>query len=192
MDLPDKAGLLAQVKSNRASWARSVRPAKIEPAGQGEQSVWDYPRPPVLVPTPEPIRIFSAGKVVAQSSAALELCETASAPAPYLPPNDVRTDWLTANGKISVCEWKGVAAYYDLVMPSGHRIVDAAWVYPDPFDDLDEGYAAIAGWFSFYPGKLECFVGKARATAQPGGLYGGWVTPRIKGPIKGGPGSQSW
>lgn len=190
--LPNKATLLAQVKPHRASWDRAFRPAQLEAAGPGEQSVWDYPRPPILVAPPEPIRVEFGGQVIAQSCAALELCETASAPAPYVPPQDVRTEWLVANGGASLCEWKGLALSYDLVMPSGERVVDAAWTYPDPFDDLTEGYAEIGGWFSFYPSKLNCFVGDEPVRPQPGGFYGGWVTSRHKGPIKGGPGSQGW
>lgn len=190
--LPNKSALLAQVRPHRAAWDQEFRPKNVEPAGPGEQSVWDYPRPPVLLPPPATIRVMLGQQVIAESAAALELCETASAPVPYLPPQDVRTDFLVANGGASVCEWKGAALSYDLVMPDGRRIADAAWCYPDPFDDLPEGYAEIAGWFAFYPSKLDCFVGQEQARPQPGGFYGGWVTERIKGPIKGGSGSQGW
>lgn len=190
--LPDKAQLLGQVKPHRRAWNRNFRPTNVDAAGPGQQSVWDYPRPPVLVPPPAPIKVMLGRQIIAESSAALELCETASAPVPYLPPGDVLTDLLVANGGASVCEWKGAALSYDLVMPDGRRIADAAWSYPDPFDDLSEGYAEIAGWFAFYPGRLDCFVGHEQARPQAGGFYGGWVTDRIKGPIKGAPGSQGW
>jgi hypothetical protein len=35
-------------------------------------------------------------------------------------------------------------------------------------------------------------VGDERATPQPGDFYGGWVTSRVVGPIKGGTGSEGW
>ncbi len=190
--LPDKAALLARVKPSRQGWNARFRPPELEAVGPGEESVWDYPRPPILIPPPAPIRVLHADAVVAQSDHALEIKETAGAPVPYIPPQDVRTEWLVPNGLLSLCEWKGAAVGFDLAMPGGVRVADAAWCYPDPFDDLREGYGAIAGWFAFYPAKLACFVGDARARSQPGGFYGGWVTDRIRGPIKGAPGSQGW
>ena len=202
MPPPDKASLLARVKPHRVSWDPAFRPPGVQPAGPGEESVWDYPRPPIVAPAPGAVRVMCGKLLVAETTRALEVKETAGAPVPYLPPEDVRTDWLSANGDWSVCEWKGAAAGHDLLLPSGERIADAAWTYPDPFDDLAEGYAAIAGWFAFYPARLACFIrvdegcsggGRwERARPQPGGVYGGWVTGRIKGPVKGAPGSEGW
>lgn len=190
--LPDKAALLARVKQGRAYWDRSFRPANIEPVADGEESVWDYPRPPILAAAPAPITVRLGDYIIAQSENALDLKETASGPAPYLPPDDVRCDWLRPNGQISVCEWKGAALAHDLHLPDGRCVEGAAWTYPDPFDDLPEGYRAIAGWFAFYPAKLECYVGAERAAPQSGGFYGGWMTQRIKGPVKGGAGTGHW
>ena len=200
--LPDKRALLARVAPARGHWDAHFRPPGLEPVGPGEESVWDYPRPPALVSSsggpataergaPE-YRVEADGNVVARSGAVVLVKETAGAPVPYFPPDSVRTEWLVANGGMSVCEWKGAALAYDCVLPDGTCVTDAAWSYPDPFDDLAEGYAAIAGWFAFYPARLACFVGEERARPQPGALYGGWVTDRIRGPIKGGPGTQGW
>lgn len=199
--LPDKAALLQRVKPGRDHWDRSFRPANAQAAGPGEESVWDYPRPPVMEPLGSPadalLRVLHGDCVIAHSTCALAIKETAGAPVPYFPPGDVQTDWLVPGGSIGVCEWKGASVAYDLVLPSvggvaGERVANAAWTYPDPFDDLAEGYAEIAGWFAFYPAKLACFVGPERARPQPGNLYGGWVTDRIKGPIKGGAGTGGW
>jgi uncharacterized protein (DUF427 family) len=190
--LPDKAALLAKVKAGRDHWDRDFRPAGVERVNTGEESVWDYPRPPILVPAPATIMVKCDGHIIAQSDAALDMKETAGAPCPYLPPKHVRTDWLSPNGDMSICEWKGVGVSHDLHLPNGRSIKGAAWTYPDPFDDLQEGYVEIAGWFSFYPNKVECFVSDERVRPQPGGFYGGWVTDRIKGPIKGLPGTGHW
>lgn len=176
----------------RAMIENTRRPVEVEPTAPGEESVWDYPRPPILEPAPATVRVEHGDVIVAQSARALEMKETAGAPVPYIPPEDVRSDWLVANGKTSHCEWKGIAHAYDLVLPSGERIADAAFAYLDPHDDLEEGYGAIAGWFGFYPNKVACFVGNELARPQPGGFYAGWVTDRIKGPVKGEPGSQGW
>ncbi len=192
MPLPDKSTLLARAIPHRAKWDRTFRPPDLEPVGAHQESVWDYPRPPVLVPAPAAIQVMLGDVVIAESEAALEVKETAGAPVPYIPPAEVRTEWFEANGRVSVCEWKGAAVSYDLALPSGERIADAAWAYPDPFDDLAAGYAAIADWFAFYPARLECYMGDERVRPQPGGFYGGWVTNRIRGPVKGAPGTQSW
>ena len=184
--------LPARLEPYRAMIERAFRPAGAEPAGPGEESVWDYPRPPILQPAPGTLRVLCGDTVVAQSDHALEMKETAGAPVPYFPPEDVRADWLVANARTSHCEWKGIAHAYDLVLPSGERVADAAFTYRDPHDDLAEGYGSIAGWFGFYPAKLACFVGEERARPQPGGFYAGWVTDRIKGPVKGEPGSDGW
>ena len=190
--LPDKAAVLARVRSGRDHWDRDFRPTNLEPVGTDEESVWDYPRPPILVPAPAPITVRLGDIVIAHSKAALDMKETASPPAPYLPPQDVRTDWLQPTDQLSICEWKGVGVAHDLHLPDGRRIIGAAWTYPDPFNDLAEGYADIAGWFAFYPAKLECYVGDERVRPQPGGFYGGWMTDRIKGPVKGTSGTGHW
>ncbi|WOE75860.1 DUF427 domain-containing protein [Alterisphingorhabdus coralli] len=199
--LPDKAALLARVKAGRDHWDRAFRPAGVEVAATGEESVWDYPRPPIMARhiggLDAHIRVMHGDSMVAESKQALIVKETAGAPVPYLPPEDIRSEWLSPNDNLSVCEWKGVAVSHDLTLPNGARIDDAAWTYPDPFDDLAEGYAAIAGWFAFYPAKLACFIADAsghweHVRPQPGRYYGGWVIDRVKGPIKGTPGSGHW
>lgn len=39
---------------------------------------------------------------------------------------------------------------------------------------------------------LDCGEGGAQVFAQPGGFYGGWVTPELTGPFKGETGSSGW
>jgi len=191
-DLPDKRALWQQVQPSRDKWDPMFRPSAQEPVRAGEESVWDYPRPPIIEYTREEITVRCNGFMIAKSDIAAVVKETAGAPVPYLPLKCILTDCLSANDHLSVCEWKGVAVSHDVLLPDGQKIADAAWTYPDPFDDLPQGYAAIAGWFAFYPGKLECYVGQERVRPQPGGFYGGWVTDRVKGPIKGAPGTGHW
>ena len=191
-DLPDKSWLLRRVGPARAAWRDAPRPARIAPAGPGEESVWDYPRPPELRPAPARVRIVHGGETIADTQRAWRMCETASAPVYLLPPADVRMQRLRENGHVTVCEWKGAALHYDLLGP-WPAVRDAAFSYPDPLDDLGRGYGRIAGWIAFYPARVDaCFVGDERVTPQPGGYYAGWVTSAIKGPIKGAPGTGGW
>lgn len=86
-----------------------------------------------------------------------------------------------------MCEWKGQARYWTVVLPDA-RLEAVGWSYPDPFPEFD----AIRDYISFYPARVECRVGGHRVLPQPGGFYGGWVTPEVVGPFKGDPGSAGW
>ncbi|MEO5964531.1 MAG: DUF427 domain-containing protein [Candidatus Limnocylindrales bacterium] len=156
--------------------------------GPGEESVWDYPRPPRVEAVPERIRVLVGGIVVADSSRALRVLETAGAPVYYVPREDVIEAAVLPSGGRSQCEWKGAASYW-AIDAGGRRIEDAAWSYEHP----QPGFEPIRGHLAFYVSKVdEAWVGDERATPQPGGFYGGWVTSRITGPIKGEPGSGGW
>jgi uncharacterized protein (DUF427 family) len=153
------------------------------------ESARDYPRPPVVVPSGRHVRIEFGGEVVAVSRRALRVLETAGAPTWYLPSADVRLDLLRpAPAHRTVCEWKGVATYFDLVAGQ-ERSQLAAWTYERP----RPGFEAIAGHVAFYPGRVDAaLVDGERAGPQPGEFYGGWVTSDVAGPFKGEPGTESW
>jgi uncharacterized protein (DUF427 family) len=154
----------------------------------GQESVWDYPRPPRVEPVPERIRVVVDGIEIADSTDAFRVLETAGAPVYYVPPRDVRMDLLRPTEHRTVCEWKGEATYHTLSLPT-REIPNVAWSYPDP----TPGYAAIRDHLAFYAWKVdEAWVGDELATPQPGHFYGGWVTSRVVGPFKGGPGSAGW
>jgi uncharacterized protein (DUF427 family) len=138
---------------------------------------------------PERIRVLVDGIVIADSTRAFRVLETSHPPTYYLPLADVRADLLVASPASSFCEFKGRASYRTLVLPSGRRIEDVAWTYPNP----SPGFEAIAGHLAFYASKVdEAWVGDERARPQAGGFYGGWVTSRIVGPFKGEPGTMGW
>ncbi|MEM9252033.1 MAG: DUF427 domain-containing protein [Planctomycetota bacterium] len=163
-------------------------PSPIEP-GPGQESVWDYPRPPRLEPVPETIRVVFDGREIARTSRAWRVLETSHPPTYYLPPGDFAEGVLRpVDGASSVCEWKGRAAYFDVV--SDGRVADrAAWSYPRP----TRGFADIADHVCLYCHAMDaCWVGEHRATPQPGNFYGGWVTPTVVGPFKGEPGTMHW
>jgi uncharacterized protein (DUF427 family) len=174
----------------RAYWRgiRRGRPGRVVEPGPGQESVWDYPRPPRVEADHRRIRVRHAGVDVADSRRALRVLETAGPPCFYLPPQDVRRDLLEPSPETTFCEWKGLARYWSLGI-GDRRVVDAAWSYPDP----EPAYERLRDHLAFFPGRVdECFVGLERARPQPGSYYGGWVTPEIVGPFKGEPGSESW
>ncbi len=156
----------------------------VEP-GPGQESVWDYPRPPTLDPTELLVEVLDGKHLVARSQRAVRVLETASPPTVYLPPEDVNTDRLVPLPQSSFCEWKGPAAYWALERAPHHSV---GWSYPES----NEAFQAIAGWYSFYPGRLHCRLGGETVRPQGGGFYGGWVTDAIVGPWKGEPGTGGW
>lgn len=174
----------------RAQWSQPGRPgpASIETPGPGQESVWDYPRPPALDVSPHPVRVEFGGEVIASSSAALRVLETSHPPTYYIPPNDVRWEFFERAPGSSMCEWKGAAAYWTVRV--GTRVAErVAWSYPDPFED----FARVKDHVAMYCAPMDgCFVGGQRAQPQPGGFYGGWVTSHVVGPFKGGPGTAGW
>ncbi|MEN0110721.1 MAG: DUF427 domain-containing protein [Planctomycetota bacterium] len=164
------------------------RPANPQPAGPGEESVWDYPRPPRLEPTDKPIRVEFGGRVIAETTGAYRVLETSHAPTYYLPPEDVDAAALSPGRGRSFCEWKGVAEYRT-VTAGDVCAENAAWFYPAPTGV----FAPIAGYLAFYARLMDaCWVDGERAQPQPGGFYGGWVTSDLVGPIKGEPGTEFW
>jgi uncharacterized protein (DUF427 family) len=157
--------------------------------GPGQESVWDYPRPPAVRPSSRRVRIRFGDVTVADTNAALRVLETAGAPTWYLPREDVRMELLRpSRGRGSVCEWKGSATYFDLV--AGDRISPrAAWTYDRPLP----GYEVLARRVAFYAGRVdEATVDGETVRPQPGSFYGGWVTDEVVGPFKGEPGTEGW
>ena len=155
-----------------------------------QESVWDYPRPPLLEPTPRRLRILHAGSIIAETTDALRILETSHPPVYYFPPSDVAMHLLhPSNRGRSFCEFKGLASYWDLVVPQRPVIRNVAWSYPSP----SKNYAALKDHLAFYASHVEeCWVGGERVIPQPGDFYGGWITSHVKGPFKGPPGTLGW
>jgi uncharacterized protein (DUF427 family) len=125
--------------------------------------------------------------LIARTTRAIRVLETASPPTFYLPPEDVHHTVLVPTAGASMCEWKGTAGYWDVVV-AGRIISGAAWSYPEPFPE----FAPIQKYLAFFPAKLECYLAGERVTPQPGDFYGGWVSSEIVGPFKGDSGRASW
>lgn len=162
------------------------RPAFAEEPAPGQESVWDYPRPPALVSSEAVVEVKYGGLLLAKSSACLRVLETASPPTYYIPGQDVDWSTLVRIDGSSFCEWKGRATYWALASDPEARGV--AWSYASP----NERFAAIDGCVSFYPGRVDCRVNGEQVQPQPGEFYGGWVTKSVTGPFKGKPGTGHW
>lgn len=172
-----------------ARWRASSpgRPAGAPVPGPGQESVWDYPRPPRVEAVHEPLRVEHRGVRLASTTRGLRVCETASPPTYYFPPQDVQRSLLERSLRTSYCEWKGRATYWALRLPD-RFLPDVAWSYEAP-----HAYRELEGYFAFYASAVDlCMVGDERVQPQAGGFYGGWVTSRIVGPFKGEPGTGHW
>ena len=125
---------------------------------------------------------------IADTSAAVRVLETSHPPSFYIPPADVRVEFLVPVERHSFCEWKGGAVYWTVKI-DGLISVHAAWSYPKP----TPRFAGIKDYVAFYVSRAQdCYVGDERAVAQDGDFYGGWITSEIKGPFKGAPGTHGW
>jgi len=181
--------LPAWIKRARSQWTnRGVeRPSFATPPKPGQESVWDYPRPPRLQADCRHVLVTFNDFTVAETTAAMRVLETASPPTFYIPRQDVCQEVLMPSSATSFCEWKGQARYWH-VQHRDRSLQHAGWGYDDPFPEFEP----ISGYLAFYADTLQCFVDGIRVMPQPGNLYGGWVTPEIVGPFKGTPGTEGW
>ena len=162
----------------------SERPEFALAPGPGQESVWDYPRPPAMVDDTRRVEIYAGKTLIASTDRARRVLETASPPTFYLPPESILSGSLEPVAGESWCEWKGEARYFALV----DTLTPVAWSYPTP----SERFSSLSDWVAFYPGRVDCFVAGERVRPQPGGFYGGWITDDVVGPVKGEPGTGHW
>ncbi len=162
------------------------RPPFAQEPVAGQESVWDYPRPPLVQACDRLVLVESNATTLARSTETFRVMETAGPPGFYIPANDVDQGKLSPASGISVCEWKGVARYWCLAADENGRPI--GWSYPDP----TAAFAMLRDYFSFYPGRVDCSVDGEKVRPQPGEFYGGWITGDVVGPFKGEPGTGHW
>jgi uncharacterized protein (DUF427 family) len=168
-------------------WRGVERPPFAIVASPGQESVWDYPRPPRLAADSREILVRWGTVEIARTHQAIRVLETAHPPTFYLPWQDVARHLLREAPGSSFCEWKGPARYWSLV-DAHRRVASAAWSCPAPL----AGAEPLANCVAFYASGLECRVDGELVTPQAGGFYGGWITSELVGPFKGDPGSSGW
>lgn len=160
---------------------------RVEP-GPGQESVWDYPRPPRVEPDKRRVVVELGGAPIVDTTMALRVLETSHPPVFYIPRDELRAVRVIEAARESYCEWKGRARYFDLELDD---VVarEAGWYYPNPSRDFE----ILRDHIALYASKMErCTVDGELAVAQPGDFYGGWITPEVVGPFKGIPGSMGW
>ena len=163
------------------------RPTPDQP-GPGQESAWDYPRPPRVEPSSETVEIMLGDEVVARSTRTLRVLETSHPPTYYLPLSAFAEGVLRPVDGSTWCEWKGAASYFDVVTPD-RTIPAGAWTYEAPAG----GYRDLKDHVAIYPGKVDsCSIDDEQVQAQEGDFYGGWITSRVTGPFKGAPGTMGW
>lgn len=164
-----------------------VKPQRIEP-GPGQESVWDYPRPPRIEASTRLVEVTLGGRTIASSRRSHRVLETASPPVYYLHPDDIEPGVIVPVDHSSWCEWKGEAAYFDAIV-DGRTASQAAWAYPDP----KPAFEGLRDHVAFYPGRVDgCYLDGELVRPQPGRFYGGWITREIVGPFKGEAGTTGW
>jgi len=152
------------------------------------ESVWDYPRPPRVEPVRSHIEVIHSGVTIVSTNNSVRVLETSHPPTYYLPMVDFIEGVLVPVQGNTVCEFKGVASYFDLVI-GNERIPRAAWGYENPA----AGFELLAGKVALYASRVDqCHVGDEVVMPQEGDFYGGWITSNIDGPFKGAPGTGGW
>ena len=166
---------------------KPVKPQRIEPT-TGQESVWDYPRPPRVEATNRRVEVVFNGATIVDTRSALRVLETSHPPVFYVPVGDVQAEVLLPGNGASFCEWKGNAGYYT-VRVGDREAPNAAWFYAKP----SPAFEALRSFVAFYPSRIDsCTVDGELVRAQPGDFYGGWITDDIVGPFKGDIGTMGW
>ena len=156
--------------------------------GPGQESVWDYPRPPRLEEFRGSITVELGGETIATTDRGWRVLETSHPPTYYVPAGAFAPGTLRETAGSSWCEWKGQASYYDLVTPA-RTAERSGWTYLAP----TRGFTPIAGAIAVMASQVDrCTVNGEEVRPQPGGFYGGWITSWVTGPFKGIPGSMGW
>ncbi|AZC14598.1 DUF427 domain-containing protein [Microbacterium sp. ABRD28] len=165
-----------------------MRHPSPDPIAPGQESVWDYPRPPRIEKVDTRVTITLGGEVIVDTGDVVRVLETSHPPVYYLPIAAFVEGALTDGVGSSFCEFKGAARYLDVHGGEEHRPA-AAWNYPRP----SAGYELLADRVAVYAQVMDrCTVDGEVVTPQTGRFYGGWITSRVAGPFKGVAGSMGW
>jgi uncharacterized protein (DUF427 family) len=109
--------------------------------------------PITIEPNPARVVVRVAGRVVADTKAALTLREASYPPVQYIPRRDVDMSLLKRTEHATYCPYKGDCAYYSVPI-GAERAVNAVWTYETPFAAV----AAIKDHLAFYPDRVDALV----------------------------------
>ena len=162
-----------------------------ETPGPGQESVWDYPRPPRLERTASAAsRWCSAAWCVARTADALRVLETSHPPTYYLPGPASSTAACGPRRAARSASGRARRRYLDVRRRRRGR---ARRARPGTTRRPPRRTPSSLDHVALYPGAMDrCTVDGEVVRPQPGGFYGGWVTSRVVGPFKGDPGTMVW
>lgn len=145
------------------------------------ESVWSYPDVPRVEPCHHQLKVMHSGRSIAETSRGLRVVETGHPPVYFFPLDDVATDSLAMTQGRVWYPHRGEARLFD-VRVGRRRSPLAAWIHPRP----EATHLALRGHMAFFAGRVDgAFVNGERVIPQPGGLFGGWITPDVVGPYIG-------
>jgi uncharacterized protein (DUF427 family) len=102
-----------------------------------------------IEPNPARVTVTVAGRIIADTRAALTLREAAYPPMQYLPRADVDMSQLVRSSHTSYCPYKGECSYYSI--PGGGELsVNAVWSYEHPYAAVGR----IEGYLAFYRDRI--------------------------------------
>ncbi len=123
-----------------------------------DERVFVHPRDPYhridCLPTSRRVQVAVAGQVLAESTRATALYETALPVRYYLPPEDVRLDLLQPSSTTTECAYKGTADHFAVTLEDEH--LDVAWIY-ELGRTRREG-EPVAGRIAFYNERVDLTV----------------------------------
>jgi uncharacterized protein (DUF427 family) len=102
-----------------------------------------------VAPNPARVTVTVAGRVIADTRAALTLQEAAYPAIQYLPRADVDMSQLERGTHTTYCPYKGECSYYS-IPAGGERSVNAVWSYEQPYDAV----RGIQGYLAFYRDRV--------------------------------------
>jgi len=150
-------------------------------SNHASESVWEYPCPPRLEVVQHHVQVIFNNIVIADSRRPLRLVELGHPPIYFIPPEDVRMEYLHPTTLRTVCPHNGLAWHYSVRV--GNRCVeDAAWTFLHPLPP----YSSLAEYIAFCPAHMQaCLVDGELASSPPMQIHPGWVTAGVKGPFAG-------
>lgn len=106
--------------------------------------------PITITPGPARITVTVAGRVIADTRAALTLQEASYPAVHYVPREDVDMSQLRQTDHETYCPYKGDCSYYS-IPAGGPRSTNAVWSYASPH----QAVSRIAGYMAFYPDRVD-------------------------------------
>ena len=151
-----------------AAWCYPEAPAPIEHLAkyiafkwramdtwlEEDEEVIDHPRQPYhrvdILRSQREVTVEHGGVVLAKTSRALFIYETAMLTRYYIPETDINMEYLEPSSHHTGCPYKGTASYWNI--NSGEKkIRNGAWAYPNPL----AGAERLAGHIAFYNEKVD-------------------------------------